>query len=214
LPSAGEPFLRDRSFWVRYLQASVDFRGCDSLARDGRRVHGPNLGEVRVAFAFPQGFGLTLTLYRSDHRLELTHSSLSSPALLGWMDCHQMSDVFRREEFEALTGHLDACTDSGREPWMFRLLLGFYVSPLCEYAGWYLPMLRATVANSGLFTAEEAAWVESYTRTVLRGDFQWVLDRRRGWVARGEDAYSLRSRGNRAFPFALVREFFSAVGAG
>ena len=96
---------------------------------------------------------------------------------------------------------------------MARLLLGFYVSPLREYADWYPPMLRAAVSDSGLFTAEEAGWVEAYTRTVLRGDFLWVPDRRDGWVARGEDAYSLRTSGNREFPFPLVRELLNAVGA-
>ncbi len=208
-----EPFLRDRLFWVRYLKAGVSFRGCESLDRDGRQLHGPDLPAVRVAFEFPQGLGLIVVLHGSTHRLELTHSSLSLPALLGWMDCQHMSDVFQREEFEALVRHLDARADPGREPWMARLLLGFYVSPLREYEGWYPPMLRAAVSESGLFTAEEAAWVEAYTRTVLRGDFLWWLDRRRGWVARGEDAYSLRTRGNREFPFSLVRELLGAVRA-
>jgi hypothetical protein len=174
----------------------------------------PDLPDVRVAFEFPQRFGLAVVVDGSSyHRLELTHPSLPVPAVLGWMDCQHMSDVFRREEFEALAQHLDAQADPGREPWMARLLLGFYVSPLREYDGWYAPMLGAAVSTSGLFTADEAGWVESYTRTVTRGDFLWVLDRRRGWVARGEDAYSLRTRGNRDFPFALVRELLNAVGA-
>src|SRR5262245_2834116 len=149
LASAGEPFLRDRLFWVRYLQAGVDFRGCASLARDGQRVSGSDLEEVRVAFAFPQGFGLTLTLYRSEHRLELIHLSLPSPALLGWMDCRQMSDLFQRDEFEVLTGHLETRADSGREPWMSRLLLGFYVSPLREDAAWYPPCSVPPWPNQG-----------------------------------------------------------------
>jgi hypothetical protein len=213
LQTSPEGFLRDRAFWVRYLQAGVNFRGCESLARDGRRVYGPDLPDIDVGFAFPRGFGLTLALGGSSHQLLLTHPSLPAPALVGWMDCQHMSDLLRREEFEALVRHLDAQADPGREPWMVRLLLGFYVGPLREDADWYPPMLRAAVSDSGLFTAEEAAWVETYTQTILRLDFYWSLDRRRGWVARGDEAYSLRSRGNREFPFALVRELFSAVGA-
>lgn len=205
-----EPFLRDRMFWVRYLQAGVNFRGCESLARDVRRVSGPDLD---VALTFPRGFGLTLTLGGSGHRLLLTRSSLPAPALVGWMDCQHMSDLLRREEFEALVRHLDARADSDRVPWMSRLLLGFYVGPLREYADWYPSMLRAAVSDSGLFAAEEAEWVESYTHTILRLDFYWSLDRRQGWVARGDEAYSLRSRGDQEFPFALVRELFSSVGA-
>jgi hypothetical protein len=208
-----EPFLRDRQFWVRYLKAGVDFRGCDSLLREGRELYGPRLADVSVRFEFPQGFVLTLTLCGSGHWLELTHPSLAAPAQLGWMDCQQMSDLLQREEFEALVRHLDERADPGREPWMARLLFGFYVSPLREYADWYPSMLRAAVADSGQFSTEEAAWVESYTRTILRGDFLWSLDRERGWVARGEDAYSLRTRANKEFPFALVRELLSAVEA-
>jgi hypothetical protein len=128
------------------------------------------------------------------------------------MDCQQMADVFRQEEFTALVRHLESGGDPGRRPWMVRLLLGFYVSPLRAYAVWHPPMLRAAVAESGLFTAEEAAWVESYTRTILRGDFLWELDPGRGWVADGEDAYSLRNRWNPDFPFVLLRQLLGAVG--
>jgi hypothetical protein len=130
-------------FWVRYLKAGVDFRGCASLLDDGRKMYGPNLDDVSVGFDFPGGFRLAVVLSGPGHRLDLTHPSLPTPVLLGWMDCQQMSDVFQREEFEAFVRHLDASADPGREPWMARLLLGFYVSPLQEYDDWYSPMLRA-----------------------------------------------------------------------
>jgi len=209
LPTA-EPFLRDRIFWVRYLRLGVNFRGCDSLLADERKLSGTEFGGVRIEFPFPQEFGLTLTLSEYQHRLELIHPSLSEPALLGWMDFQQMSDVFRREEFETLIGCLATHNNSGREPWMNRILLGLYVAPLREYEEEYPSMLRDAVSASGLFTATEAAWVEAYTRTVTRRDFQWRWGKR-GWMAFGEDAYSLRSRGNREFPFALLREFFGVI---
>src|SRR5262249_33314809 len=137
LQTTRESFLRERLFWVRFLRAGVDFRGCDSLAVDGRQLSDDDRKEVEVAFAFPQGFGLTVTVAHWSHWLELTHPSLAAPALLGWMDCQHMSDVFQREEFEGLVRHLDGRADLGREPWMCRLLLGFYVSPLREYESWY-----------------------------------------------------------------------------
>ncbi len=188
LQTAPEQFLQDRMFWVRYLKSGIDLRGCESLNRDGRQLYGPDLPDVRVALEFPHGFGLAVILFKSGHRLELTHPSLPASALLGWMDCQHMSDLLQREEFEGLVRHSDARSDPGREPWMTRLLLGFYVSPLREYDGWYAPMLRAAVSESGLFTTEEAAWVESYTRT-------------------------LRTRSNRDFPFPLMQELLGAVGA-
>src|SRR4051794_12567150 len=97
-----EPFLGDRAFWVRYLSAGVDLRGCPALEADRRQLAGDQLPDLSLAFALPRQFGLTIQVRGWVHRLELTHPSLPSPAPLGWMDCQHMSDVFQRDEFEAL----------------------------------------------------------------------------------------------------------------
>ncbi|VTR97806.1 hypothetical protein [Tuwongella immobilis] len=212
MPIIPEPVRHDRSFWIRYLAAGIDFRGCDSLTRDLPTIRVTALPDVQITFEFPQQFAFVLTVGASGHRLELHHPSLATAALLGWMDCQQMSDLFRREECEALLRYLDAQPDGG-EPWMTRLLLGLYVSPLPEYGDWLPAMLGAAMRESGQFSGEEIARVDSHTRSIERASFDWVQDRTQGWVARGEDVYSLRTRRNRDFPFALLRDLFHAIAA-
>lgn len=204
--------LRDRLFWVRFLAAGVDLSGCDSLEND-RLVADRRRSIERVCLEFPQGFKLLVSVGSWGHEIFLDHPQLPSPATLGWMDSHQMSDVFRRSEFETLVRCLESANTFDNVNWAPRLLLAFYVSPLREYQDWYLAMMRSAAIASGLFRENEASWIVQYTSTILRDDFRWTFDEKTGWLASGSDSYSLRSIEQDQFPFTALRNLLDVADA-
>lgn len=127
------------------------------------------------------------------------------------MDANQMSDVFRWEEFIAITSHVNKDTQQGYPTWMPELMLSFYTAPLMSECDRHVEMLSRRLAESGLFAPEEVHHIVAYKRQIMRNDFVWIHDLEKGWVAEGQDVYSLRSRNRKKFPFAALKELFSLL---
>jgi hypothetical protein len=163
---------------------------------------------AKLIFHFPPGYSLWLDVLPWQHELTLSYPDCGPPRTIGIMDPHQMSDLFRWEEFLAIT----QCLARRAEPaWADELLLSPYVAVTEDCAGSYLTRLRWCLSESRLFTESEAEHVVAYARAIVRRDFRWIEDPALGWVAEGEDAYSLRQAGG-DFDFAAFRGFLRAVG--
>src|SRR5438309_1329618 len=99
-------FVRSRAFWMGYVSAGVDFTGCPTLLADSSTLHTDPYCGATLTFGFPGPHILRLTVSAGEHQLEHLDDDYDSPQLVGTMDCHQMSDLFRWDEFRAVTRHL------------------------------------------------------------------------------------------------------------
>jgi hypothetical protein len=191
--SLWDEVVHSRAFWVSYLCAGVDFGGCPSLRADEQSWWNEPIRSLTLRFDFPDHYHLLLTTSGGVHDLKLVHARLERPLPLGQMDSHQMSDLFRWEEFEAVTRHL---ARSGGPAWAFELLLSFYVAVTEDCVEQHLALLRRCLVAAGVFNGAEVEHILAYTRRVaVRHDFRWRADPELGWVAEGENAYSMRSVG-------------------
>jgi hypothetical protein len=161
-----------------------------------------------VRLTFPSGYLLDLEIHPGEHCLRLLHYEFGEPILLGTMDCHQMSDLFRWEEFQAVTQRLK---DNDGPSWAHELLLSFYVAITEDCADQHSEVLQKDLLESMVFSAEEIEYIASYTRRAgTRRDFRWVESAELGWMADGSDAYSMR-RKDSDFNFKAFRGFLAAV---
>ena len=182
-----------RAFWVSYVCAGVDFGGSPSLRADEQSLLDDPIGSLTLRFTFPAHHHLLLTTSSGVHDLKLLHPSLQRALLVGRMDSHQMSDLFRWDEFQAVTRHLAGVRGPA---WAFELLLSFYVAVTEDCAGQHLALLRRCLGASSVFSGEEIEHIIAYTqRVAVRHDFRWREDPELGWIAEGEDSYCLRSVG-------------------
>src|SRR4051794_41072410 len=99
--SLWDELIHSRAFWVGYIAAGVDFEGCPSLQADERQQWDweETNCEATLTFTLPKSYLLRLEVDLGEHRLQLVHPTLAEPMLIGTMDCHQMSDLFRWDEF-------------------------------------------------------------------------------------------------------------------
>jgi hypothetical protein len=207
--SLWDELVHSRAFWISYVSAGVDFIGCPTLLSDQRLLWGyPSCG-VTLDLALPSAYWFRLNIDAGQHRLQLSHEDFDSPVLLGTMDAHQMSDVFRWGEFQAVTRHL---TENAGPAWAHELLLSSYVAVTEDCGGEHLTLLRRCLWESKVFRDAEVEHVVAYSRRVaVRRDFRWIDTPDLGWVAEGRDAYSMRhTQGD--FNFAAFREFLTTVG--
>jgi hypothetical protein len=182
-----------RAFWVSDLCAGVDFGGCPSLRADEQSLLHEPIHSLTLRFDFPAHHQLILTTSGGVHDLKLYHPNLERAFPVGRMDSHQMSDLFRWDEFQAVTRHLAA---DRRPAWAVDLLLSFYVAVTEDYAEQHLTLLRRCLDASSVFSGEEVEHIIAYIRRVaVRHDFHWRADPELGWVAEGEDSYCMRSVG-------------------
>ena len=134
-----------------------------------------------LTFSLPDSYSLRLEVDPGEHRLHLVHPDLVEPMLLGTMDCHQMSDLFRWEEFLTVTGSLarHSVPASAHE-----LLLSFYVAVTEDCADQHLGLLRSCLVATKVFRGEEVEYIITYIRRVaVRRDFRWVFRRTSGgWL--------------------------------
>lgn len=191
--SLWDEVVHSRAFWVSYVCAGVDFGDCPSLRADEQSlVHEP-IRSLTLRFALPAHYHLLLTTSSGVHDLKLLHPRFERALPVGRMDSHQMSDLFRWDEFQAVIRHLAGV--SGPD-WAFELLLSFYVAVTDDCAEQYFPLLRRCLGASDVFSSDEVEYIIAYTRRVaVRHDFRWRVDSERGWVAEGEDSYCMRSVG-------------------
>jgi hypothetical protein len=128
--------------------------------------------------------------------------------LLGTMDAHQMSDLLRWDEYEAITRCL---ANSSGPSWAYKLMLSFYVAVTEDCAERHRTILRDCLYESKVFGDEEIDHiVVSTSRVAVRRDYRWVNTPGRGWVAEGGDAFSMRETGG-SFNFTAFRDFMAAV---
>lgn len=190
--SLWDEVVRSRAFWVSYVCAGVDFGGCPSLRADEQSLLHDPISSLTLRFSFPAHHHLLLTTSSGVHDLKLL-PRLERPFPVGRMDSHQMSDLFRWEEFQAVTRHLAGVRGPA---WAFELLLSFYVAVTEDCAEQHLALLRRCLGASSVFSGEEVEHILAYTRRVaVRHDFRWRADPELGWVAEGEDSYCMRSVG-------------------
>jgi hypothetical protein len=191
--SLWDEIVDSRAFWVSYICAGVDFIGCPSLQADEQSFWDQPVRSLTLRFSFPGQYSLLLTTIGGIHDLKLLHPKLERALPVGRMDSHQMSDVFRWDEFQAITRHLAA---AGGPAWACELLFSFYVAVTADCAEQHLALLRRCLDTSNVFTLEEVDHILCYTRRVaIRHDFRWRADPELGWVAEGEDAYCMRCVG-------------------
>src|SRR5262245_13869104 len=114
-----------RSFWLSYISAGVELTRCPSLHKDHLQLERwPSCGVV-LTFLLPDPYMFRLQVDVGEHRLELSSPDVDDFMLIGTMDCHQMSDVFRWGEFEAVIAGLK---ENAGPVWAHELLIGFYVA--------------------------------------------------------------------------------------
>jgi hypothetical protein len=190
--SLWEDVVHSRAFWVSYICAGVDFGGCPSLLADEQSlVHEP-IRSLALRFTFPAHYHLLLTTSGGVHDLKLIHP-LERAFPVGRMDSHQMSDLFRWDEFQAVTRYLASV---GGPAWAYELLLSFYIAVTRDCAEQHLALLHRCLDASSVFSREEVEHIIAYTRRVaVRHDFRWRADPELGWVAEGKDSYCMRSVG-------------------
>lgn len=202
-------FVCSRAFWVGYVSAGVDFAGCSTLQHDCRLLWTEPYCEVRLTFVFPGSQRLCLEISAlGEHRLKHLDEGYDHPQLIGTMDSHQMSDLFRWDEFRALTSHLARSCEPG---WASELLFSFYVAVTPDIADEHATALRRSLEASKVFSAPEVEHILAYTRRVaVRQDFRWVDTPELGWVAEGRNAYCMRHRGG-SFDFARISRFLEVL---
>jgi len=197
-----------RAFWLSYICAGVDVRGCASLQADQGLLYEEPTCCATLTFSLPDTYSLRLEVDPREHRLQLVHPDLVEPMLLGTMDCHQMSDLFRWEEFLTVTRSL---ARHSVPAWAHELLLSFYVAVTEDCADLHLTLLRSCLDAAKVFSGEEVEYIITYTRRVaVRRDFRWIDTPDLGWVAEGLDAYSLRCAEN-GFSLGTFRDFLNSV---
>lgn len=207
--------IHSRSFWLWHLSAGIDLAKHPTLQTGNEILNYPMcFMSLRLSFSMPEHYRLSLEI-SGDETLELELLG-EDPFRIGNMDCHQMSDVFRWEEFRAIIRHLSS-TNQGPE-WANELLLGFYVAVTEDCLEEHLAMFRRSAQASQLFTDEEISYMANYIKKVhLRKNLCWVNDPTLGWIAEvsaGSPSpflYSLRQRGT-DFNFAEFRKFMQALG--
>jgi len=203
-----EEMVSTRAFWLSYVCAGVDFRDCASLSADQRLLYQEPTCRATLTFLLPDAYRLRLEVELGEHRLQLVHPGLVEPILLGTMDCHQMSDLFRWEEFLNVTRSL---ARNSVPAWAHELLLSFYVAVTEDCADQHLTMLRRCLDAAKVFSGVEIEYIIAYTRRVaVRRDFRWIDTLDLGWVAEGLDAYSLR-RTEDGFSLGRFRDFMKSV---
>jgi hypothetical protein len=202
--------VRSRAFWVSYVSAGVGFAGCPSLLADSQALSDEPYCGASVTFGFPDLHMLRLDISAGEHQLEHLDDHYDSPQEVGRMDCHQMSDLFRWDEFQAVTRHL---TKSCGLAWAVELLFSFYVAVTPDIADEHAALLRRCLEASEVFTGPEIEHILAHTRrVVVRQDFRWIETPGLGWVAEGRDAYSMRSNIGDEFDFARFGRFLTALG--
>lgn len=215
-------FVRSRRFWLNYLKAGVDLSRSPSLSADAHSpTDEPSCGAT-VCYSLPSlpddFYLLRLEINDGEHRLFLYGSEWPDDKprtfdlQLGNMDCHQMSDAFRWEEFQSLMPKISR--RNGGPSWAHELLLSFYVAVTEECADQCLALQRRCLTESGLFTEDEVEYIIAYNRRVaVRKDFRWVHQERIGWVAEGKNAYSVRNTRWDGFDFSAMERFLRVLAA-
>lgn len=195
-----DDIIRSRAFWVDYLSASTSYQGCETLHTwTGTPTLPPLLFPIfpphvrlTLQFSLPGVYSLELNAY--SHQLSLRRYDPENfdqlePMLLGMMDAHQMSDVFRWEEFQAIIRRL---AERYVPRWALELLLQHYVAITVDCAEQHRALLQDCLQKSQVFTTTEIDYIVGYSQSCLRRDFRWRHDPEWGWIAEGRDAWSLR----------------------
>lgn len=199
---------RSRAFWVGFVGCGVDFVGCPSLHSDQKMLWESPFCDVTVMFRITDAHWLRLEVSSGSHKLELVSPGYVEPQLLGTMDCHQMSDLFRWDEFQDLVRNL---SKTHNPTWALELLFSFYVAVTEDCAAEHAALLRRCLEESEIFSEREVDHIIAYTsRVAIRRDFQWIDTPTTGWSAEGGDADSMRSEGC-GFDFARFNRFLAAL---
>jgi hypothetical protein len=201
-------FVRSRAFWVSYVGAGVGFVGCPTLLAHSRLLWGEPCCGASLTFGFPDSHMLRLDISAGEHRLEHLDAEHDKPQLVGTMDCHQMSDLFRWDEFQAVTRYL---ARSCEPAWAIELLFSFYVAVTPDIADEHAAVLRRSLEASEVFSGPEVEHILAYTcRVAVRQDFRWLDTPGLGWVAEGRNSYCMRhTRGG--FDFARFGRLLAAL---
>jgi hypothetical protein len=208
--SLWEIFVSSRTFWLAYVSAGTDLSLSASLRNDAKKLWAEPLCGGRVTFGLPGDFLLIFEISGGEHTLQLCGPDMENAMTVGTMDCHQMSDVFRWEEFVSVSKAVSSCVQPA---WAVDLLLSYYVAVTADCAAEHSALLRRCLTAAEVFNGTEVDHIVRYSeRVALRKDFRWIADAERGWVAEGRDAYCMRhTRGK--FDFSTFRAFLGAAGA-
>jgi hypothetical protein len=203
-----DDLVRSRGFWLGYISAGVETARCPSLQADQPQLYQWPFCGVTLTFEVAESHMLRLEIDAGDHRLKLSHPDLDDMMLLGTMDCHQMSDLFRWDEYQAL---IQSLRKNAGPRWAHELLFSFYVAVTEHCASQHAELLKRCLERSELFSVVEIEFILAYVRRfVVRKDFRWIDTPDLGWVAEGNDAYCVRHP-RTEFNFAAFRKFMTAV---
>src|SRR5262249_46249056 len=120
-----DELVRSRRFWLSYISAGVEISKCPTLRSEPLGVDKFPICGVILSFMLPDSFVLRLEVPGGEHRILLSSPDVDELMLLGTMDSHQMSDLFRWEEFKAV---IQGMEQNSGPTWAHELLLGFYVA--------------------------------------------------------------------------------------
>jgi hypothetical protein len=204
-----EELYRSRAFWLTYLREAVDFNGSETLRADDRLLWGWLDCGIALWFSMPSDYELRLDIFPGGHQLELCHSGIDKPLLLGTVNGHQMSDLFRWDECQAVTRHL---AKSSGPAWAHELLFSLYVAVTADCADQHAAMLRRSLEASEVFSGPEVEHILAYSGGVaVRQDFRWLDTPGLGWVAEGSDAHYCMRHTRGGFDFARFSRFLAAL---
>jgi hypothetical protein len=206
--SLWDEFVHSRAFWLGYVLAGVDFMDCPTLLADGELLCAEPSCGASLTFTFPDSHWLRLDISPGEHQLEHLDDDPNSVQLVATMDCNELSDLFRWDEFQAVTRYL---ARSCGPAWAAELLFSFYVAVTPDIAGDHAAVLRRSLEASGVFSGPEVDYILAHTRReAVRKDFRWIDTPGLGWVAEGRNAYSIRCTRGR-FDFARFGRFLAAL---
>jgi hypothetical protein len=198
-----------KEFWYEYFDAEEDYQGYffryfnidEDTYWDGDKIYVivlelslPQNYKFRLDFSINTAYDTDLTLILPDGITNPSNSENPNELDIGWDDrAHWHPDVFRWEELEAIMQCLEKTQKEqlGFDLKFVPLLLRKFTPATKANAEFVFEQTRRYFRETGLFSENEIEELVEM-RDYFPEDFSWVYDEERGWIAKGEDGYSLR----------------------
>jgi hypothetical protein len=194
----------NRDFWINYISCGCDLTQLETFDFEDEIYE----REDNIVIEFPKGFSIQFKIEYGEHRIFLRKNH-EEPIELGWMDSHQMSDVFSWGEFELIEQHL-LKNFVEEDVIAYSNLLYYYVVPTIDCVDKLSSKQKSDLQKLGCFSDSECDYISNYIQRIARSNFQWyradeIL------YAKGEKCYSLRTINNHNINHILIHEFVKAL---
>jgi hypothetical protein len=209
----------DKGFWRCYF----DFDECNSdVDHILRKYNFPIINDsslIARAGCGPQ-YSIEFHLRNWATNVFLKRKSGRKRLELGWYDPNFMNNIFRWDEYKTLVNYLSRQGETNFDKKYFpTLLLLFTPVTASDKITETKNLVRKAVTEMEVFDFREIKKVVEQIHRVS-DTIIWVKDPKRGWVAKGDESYSLRYADpeNKScasdFDFTFFRKFMKTVSAG